>query len=235
MTSPLLNYRISRSVAKRADSFLSLIGIRDRIPVATHARSHRQWVANDGDTTHRTEYQLEASDIVFDVGGYRGDWAAEIYDKFGCEIHVFEPISNYCAEISDRFVDVDRVHAHCCGLSAEDGSFSLGISDDSTSQFVSGSQSETCVLKSVSDFLEERGISRVALLKLNIEGGEYDLLEHLIETNLIEVFENIQVQFHWFVPHARSRMKQIQTALAKTHAITYQYPFVWENWVRDAA
>jgi hypothetical protein len=31
---------------------------------------------------------------------------------------------------------------------------------------------------------------------MNIEGGEYDLLEYMIKNQLTEKFENIQVQFH---------------------------------------
>ncbi|MFG0255490.1 MAG: FkbM family methyltransferase [Rhodopirellula sp. JB053] len=203
--------------------------------MATHARSYRKWVANNGDTTHRLDYSLTPNDIVFDVGGYRGDWAAEVFEKFGCQIHVFEPVSNYSAGIAKRFADVECVHSHCCGLAAEDGSFSLGISDDSTSEFVTSSESEQCRLRSVSAFVRENDIERVALLKLNIEGGEYDLLEHLIATGMIDMFENIQVQFHWFVPNARSRMNAIQSALQKSHATTYQYPFVWENWTKAVA
>jgi len=226
--------RISRSCAKRVDSVLSLVGMPDRIPIATHAKSHRNWVSHRGDETLRSDYQLNEDDIVFDVGGYRGDWAHEIHTKFGSTVHVFEPISRYCQCIAARFANVKNVHAHQFGLSAAEGSFSLGILDDSTSQFKTSVESEICQLKSISSFMVENQIDKVALLKLNIEGGEYELLEHLLETRAIQRFENIQVQFHWFVPNARRRMAAIQEQLAKTHATTYQYPFVWENWTCEA-
>jgi len=62
--------------------------------------------------------------------------------------------------------------------------------------------------------------------------GEYELLEKLIETGLIGIFENVQVQFHDVAPDSHSRMERIQKALGKTHTPTYQYEFVWENWTR---
>ena len=68
------------------------------------------------------------------------------------------------------------------------------------------------------------------MIKINIEGSEYDLLEHLIETYFIANIGNIQVQFHNFIDNAKERMRNIQTNLAKTHKLTYQYEFVWENW-----
>ena len=72
----------------------------------------------------------------------------------------------------------------------------------------------------------------VALMKINIEGGEYDLLDRMIETGLVESIDNLQVQFHNFTVDAKRRMERIQEALQRTHTLNYQYRFVWENWVR---
>ena len=80
--------------------------------------------------------------------------------------------------------------------------------------------------------MRQNKIERIDLMKMNIEGGEYDLLDHLIETGFIRNIENIQVQFHDFVPEAKQRMMKIQKELSKTHRLTYQYIFVWENWRR---
>ena len=70
------------------------------------------------------------------------------------------------------------------------------------------------------------------LMKINIEGGEYDLLEDLIASDYIEKIENVQVQFHTFVEHSAERMLRIHKALSNTHYRTYQYEFVWENWTQ---
>jgi hypothetical protein len=45
---------------------------------------------------------------------------------------------------------------------------------------------------------------------------------------------DIQVQFHDFVPDAEHRMRRIQQALEATHDLTFEYPFVWENWRRKS-
>ena len=236
MTRLPFTQRIARSMVKRADAVLTLCGLPDRMPpYTTHARSHRQWLASDGDATHRLEYGLGPEDVVFDVGGYRGDWAAEIAERYGSRIHVFEPVAAYYQQIESRFAEVENVAAHAFGLSSSDRTVSLAVLEDSSSQFKAGQEVEACRLRSITDFMKEQRIDRVALLKLNIEGGEYELLESLIETGMIEQFDNIQVQFHWFVPKARARMRAIQAKLQKTHALTYQYEFVWENWSAQAA
>ena len=82
---------------------------------------------------------------------------------------------------------------------------------------------------------EEHGIESVQLMKINIEGGEYELLERLVETGLIARVDDIQVQFHNFAADAAARMEQLQRAMRATHTPTYQYRFVWENWRRNRA
>jgi hypothetical protein len=75
----------------------------------------------------------------------------------------------------------------------------------------------------------------VDLMKINIEGGEYELLEHLIARGLTKRIRNIQVQFHEDVmAGAAGRMERIQSRLAETHHLTYQERFVWENWELSA-
>ena len=69
------------------------------------------------------------------------------------------------------------------------------------------------------------------LIKINIVGEEYEVLEILLKNNMISIFKNIQVQFHDFiVDNAKERMIAIQKKLALTHVLTFQYEFVWENW-----
>lgn len=74
--------------------------------------------------------------------------------------------------------------------------------------------------------------SEIALMKINIEGGEYELLEHMLDTGLVSRVCNFQVQFHDFVPDAYPRMLAIQERLRATHELTYYFPFIWENWKR---
>ena len=68
-------------------------------------------------------------------------------------------------------------------------------------------------------------------MKINIEGGEFELLERLIQTGLISRIKNIQVQFHNIAVESTKRMEKIHQGMYKTHQPTFQYKFVWENWV----
>jgi hypothetical protein len=72
-------------------------------------------------------------------------------------------------------------------------------------------------------------------MKINVEGAEYDILESLITTGFVQRVDDIQVQFHDFVPNASERVVALRKSLAATHYPTYMFSFVWENWRRIGA
>jgi hypothetical protein len=53
------------------------------------------WFNDRGDQTHRLNYELDANSVVFDLGGYEGEWARDIYCLYGSFIYIFEPYQVY--------------------------------------------------------------------------------------------------------------------------------------------
>ncbi len=191
----------------------------------------RPWFEVQGDTTLRLNYSLNSDAVVFDLGGYVGEFAEAIYTKYQPTIYVFEPVPAFYNKIVEKFASNTKVNVYNFGLAEQDKTLEIGLLDNSSSTFVASKNRQTVHLKSIVAFIKTNAISRVDLIKINIEGGEYDVLEALIAANLLHLFKDIQVQFHDFViPNAKARMEEIQTALSKTHTLTYQYEFVWENW-----
>ena len=190
------------------------------------------WFKIDGDETLRLNYPLSEDSVIFDVGGYKGDFAAAIINKYNCKVHTFEPIPEFYQIIENKFSNNSKLISHRFGLSNNTKKQKIGLLDNGSSIYsIQGYNVIEIQLKSVTEFIFEQKIEKVDLIKINIEGGEYDLLEGLINANIITNFTNIQVQFHDFViVDAKERMHRIQEALAATHMLTYQYEFVWENW-----
>ena len=193
----------------------------------------RPWFAIEGDKTLRLEYTLNKNSIVFDLGGYEGQWSNDIFSKYQCEIYIFEPVKEFFNKINNRFCNNKSIHTYNFGLSNITSKAIISKSEDGSSIFrQDGKESEEITLINFLDFVKENNISHIDLMKINIEGAEYNLLEYLVETNFIKNIYNIQVQFHDFIPNAENRMNAIQERLKKTHRVTFQYPFVWENWER---
>jgi len=197
-------------------------------------KSHKEkmaesWFAIDGDKTLRLNYDLYPDSVVFDLGGYKGQWSSDIFSKYCCFIYCFEPVESFAKNIESRLSKNDKIKIYQYGLSDENKRVKISNEDNSSSIYRGKLVEEICLVKAT-DFMMQHNIKRIDLMKVNIEGGEYDLLEHLIETRFVYNIVNLQIQFHDFVYNAIGRMRSIQDKLDKTHKLTFQYEFVWENW-----
>ena len=191
-----------------------------------------RWFSNDGDRTHRLNYPLNENSLVFDLGGYHGQWTDNIYNKFRCNVYTFEPIPKLANDIENRYVDNLKVKVYKFGLSNESKKLNINLAGDSSSFNTKISNPVECEVKSINNFIDENKIEEIDLMKINIEGDEYPVLNSLIDSGNIKKIKNVQVQFHDFVTNARELRNAIQENLRKTHKQTYNYEFVWENWER---
>jgi FkbM family methyltransferase len=190
----------------------------------------KPWLDVNGDQTLRMDYPLNNNSVVFDLGGYEGQWASDIYSRYRCKIYIFEPVPQFAKEIKQRFLKNPDIHVQDFGLSDKDGKIKLSMEANATSAYKESDDSVEVELRKANHFIKEKNIESIDLIKINIEGGEYDLLDHLLSEGLVRNIQNLQIQFHDFVPDAETRMNHIQDQLKKTHELTYQFPFVWENW-----
>jgi FkbM family methyltransferase len=191
-------------------------------------------MAAGGGAAFRYDYQLKAGATILDLGGYQGEWTREMIERFGCRAYVFEPVRQYLDLLSCLFVDTPSVVVCPFGLGARTRTENIGLLDDSSSIFADGRAQERVLIRDVAEWWQEAQPGHVAVAKINIEGGEYEVLPRLIDSGLIEEIDEVQVQFHDVVPNAKKRMNEILADLALSHEPTYRYPFVWENWRRRA-
>src|SRR5262249_9588465 len=98
-----------------------------------------------------------------------------------------------------------------------------------SSIFCAGDRQVKVAMQDVSSFISKEGITKIDLIKINIEGGEYALLPRMIETGAMKICEHLQIQFHKWHGSPRAR-HAIQKALRSSHELSYDYPFVWEGW-----
>jgi len=190
-----------------------------------------EWRKGNGDLSYRLEYPLNHNSIVFDIGGYEGRWASDIYDRYFCNLYIFEPVQEYANNIKKRFGQNNKLRVFPFGLADIDAETQISIAKDSSSIYRPELENfQTVKMTNFSNFVKDAKISFIDLMKINIEGGEYSLLKHLINTDWIESIGNLQVQFHYFIPDAVQKREKLQLELIKTHKLTYCFPFVWENW-----
>jgi FkbM family methyltransferase len=217
-----------KKIKNRSRNFYRLILLGDKfLPEA------KRWFLEQSDNSLRLDYDLNENSVVFDVGGYEGSWAAEIYEKFKCNIFIFEPVPEFSKNIEQKFLGNKQVHVYSYGLGNKNNQLLITMGDDNSSFYIHSSKNTiSAEVRGFShELLSGLGVETIDLLKINIEGGEYDLLEHMIDNETISLVKNLQVQFHNFVPNAIKRRNDIRRKLGLTHKETWCYEFVWENWV----
>ena len=178
------------------------------------------------------DYDLNQDSLVLDVGGYKGQWASDLFSRYQCHIIVFEPVKQFAEKIKERFARNEKIEVYPYGLGSSNRKEFMGICEDGSSIFHNYKITQEIELVDIVQWLDKQNIESIQLMKINIEGGEYELLERLIDSGLIKIIDNILVQFHRLSKElsSRTRMERIQKHLKETHRPIYQYRFVWESW-----
>lgn len=180
----------------------------------------------------RYDYPLSSASLVLDLGAHRGDFAFGINAKYGCNVNCYEPVTEFYKMCKERFKATDKVCAFKYGLAAFPHTSVFRICGDKTGTFCTEGPEEQVLMLSMADEMASLGNPEVDLLKINIEGGEYELLESLVGTPLINKFRHIQIQFHENVPDWERRQCFIRGHLARTHDNPWHFPKIWESWTR---
>lgn len=193
----------------------------------------KRWRKEQSDGNLRLDYELDKNSIVFDVGGYEGSWASEIYQKFESSIFIFEPVPEFAEDIKRKFIGNNKIQVLAYGLSDKNDKLLITLGGDNSSFYINSKSSTISaeIREFSNELLASLGVEKIDLMKINIEGGEYDLLENMINNGTIKLVKNLQVQFHNFVPNAINRRNKIRQQLGFSHQETWCYEFVWENWV----
>lgn len=181
----------------------------------------------------RYEYALGPEDVVVDVGAYRGEFAQEIFKRYNCRIVAVEPTDSILqatvltSQIHGQSSDRVRIVNKAAGI--REGPIKFG------GQFLYTSVFEPATREYPGFDLNAllREFPEIALLKMNVEGGEYDLLPHLLESGLQSRIRDLQIQFHQIEGRPYDVWYDlIAEGLSKTHYPTWIFPFCWENWRR---
>ena len=180
------------------------------------------------------DFELDDCSVVIDAGAYDGEWCEQIARRYGATIYAFEPDPTSFRRVTTRVSRLPNVFAYDHGLADRDYETALAL--DGPGSAVSTEPGHfgtaTVALRDIVGVLDALGVESIDLLKVNIEGGEFDVFDRLIETGWLPRIRVISVQFHEWHPHAYRRRRAVRSALRRTHEELWCYPWVWEVWRR---
>lgn len=206
--------------------------IRARVCPTAQQRELARFYANGGRELLFNDLTLDGHSVVIDAGGYDGQWASDLYGRYCSKIMIFEPVRRHAATIKSRFCKNSSITVVAAGLGGKARREVIHVSGAESSIFGRGPTRETIEIFDVVDVWRQFRLNTVDLLKLNIEGCEYEVLERLITTGFIKNIKTLLVQFHRISMSSRNRRLEIARALEMTHQTVFRYEFVWERWDR---
>ena len=200
--------------------------------------SLNQWFADNGDYTHNINYELNNDSVVIDLGGYYVLWIDEILKKNNPNIPniiLVEPVPEFYNHLVTKYENYEKIKVMNVGVSTDknEATKTLYVSSDGSSTNFNINVKSVIQIKTmpIDKILSDNNINQVDLLQINIEGDEYGLMEYMIESNTIDKFKNIQIQFHLGIDNDIERRNIIQKNLvSKGFKNKFDYPFVWESW-----
>ncbi|HYK38222.1 FkbM family methyltransferase [Alloacidobacterium sp.] len=137
-------------------------------------------------------------DAVIYSGGVGGDvtFEQELIRRFGVEVHIFDP--SPIARNTIAQAHSEHLHFEPIGLSgSKEAKFSVGGGSDDKVWFKAGDgDAATCT--SLPQEMEKNGHHSIDLLKIDIEGFEYEVLECCLAQDI--PIKQICVEFHDFFP-----------------------------------
>jgi FkbM family methyltransferase len=197
-----------------------------------------KWHQDRGDFTHNINYELTDDSVVVDLGGFRGLWADVLLQKAAPakpNIILVEPVPEFYNYLVEKFKDQHNIKilGHAVSTDNQKGEKNIYVSSDgSSTNYVCGPSVKISTIP-VEEIIKE--YEQVDLMQINIEGDEYALMEHMLDTNVIKKIKNIQIQYHLGIENDRFRRYKIQHRLREAGFISkFDYPFVWEGWQQQS-
>jgi hypothetical protein len=207
-------YEISKFIKKRFTTYKNL--------------SNQDKFFRDGGRGGARLLILENQKHVMDFGGYKGEFSEEILKSNpGVSIQLFEPIHEFAQICIAKFRSFPQVQVFDFAIGRNHEQRTFFQSGPSTSQYLRLSQGTSQI---VANFVAARDFDdwrNSSLAKINIEGGEYELIPVLSEIGVLPKIQTLLIQFH---RTENMDMELCYSILRRTHDQVWSYPFVWERW-----
>ncbi len=177
--------------------------------------------------TVRADLIQRGSTVISGGVGKDISFELQLVRQFECRIHLFDPSPTGIATMALPENTHPLIHFYPVGLAGENGSheFARPLNDGEGSfRVASGSSSDDniafrCV--KISDFVKQQSIDDITILKLDIEGFEYSVLNDVVSKSI--PCRQICVEFHHFLPGHSLRDTLTAAFRLRRHGMAMQH------------
>lgn len=150
-------------------------------------------------------YGLNNLDVVFDIGANNGLFSLLMLNN-GCKkVYAFEPNQESLVNLKHMFRNTDNLVSVEKAVYTKDEDLEFFIDPNNTTI---GSVSEKHLLDegvtvqkivvpaiSLKSFIQQNNLDRVSLVKMDIEGAEYEIIDHL-EDEVFDKIDSFLIEYH---------------------------------------
>lgn len=151
------------------------------------------------------DYEIRSTDVVMDIGAYIGDFAIYAAQKaFRGIVYALEPDpDNYRLLVwNKKYNKVTNLKTYKQAITNKNGKTKLFFSQSvpTLNSIMSGHMNlyKTVSSMNLLTFMQKVRIKRLNFLKIDIEGGEYDLILNL-NKEVLNKIEKIVLEFHDYI------------------------------------
>ena len=160
------------------------------------------WYGDEFAGFYLNDELVNESSIVYSFGiGQNVSFDKSLIAKFNCSVFGFDPTPKSISwvksqELPERF----KFFNFGIGKQTEDTSFFLPVNDENVSgsiakhERVSESKKISVHMKSIKDIMYRLGHTHIDVLKMDIEGSEYEIIEELVKSNI--PINQLLIEFH---------------------------------------
>jgi len=199
----------------------SLSEIGNMIAEMSHLFVYRQKIYNYVLSSHSVSIsEINGSSICIDCGGHIG-LVSEVFLNLGAEVYTFEPniyLANLLRFRLSKYIDEGKLHIHNKAVWHENKKIKLFLRENYSNSNITHVDSESSSLIKdktdkkllfntsknnfltvdsidIAEFLKELN-KPIHIMKLDIEGAEYTVLDRMIDTGVYKMIKYILVEEH---------------------------------------
>ena len=185
----------------------------------------KEWFGNSYGGFYVNTNELNENSIIYSVGiGEDISFDSDIISKFNCKVFAFDPTPKSISWVKNNVLGSNKNFIfHEYGISAKSGFFDFYLPKNTN--HVSGSivknnnvdisNSIKLEFRTISQVIKELEHDKVDILKIDIEGEEYEVLKSILIENID--ISQIVVEFHPnLIKNGRAKTKNIIKTLNKS-------------------
>tara|TARA_X000000950_G_C13816566_1_gene620079 strand:- start:747 stop:1394 length:648 start_codon:yes stop_codon:yes gene_type:complete len=196
----------------------------------TQTKEYLQFIEDGGDRIIFENIKLNINSVIIDGGGFNGEFTDEIIKKKFQKVYIYEPDKIFFEYLKKKYEFKENIEILNYALFNKKQNIIL--SENSNASSIMENSKVGSMVEAVDILDEFKKYKNIDLLKLNIEGAEYEVISRLLKTQELTKIKYLLVQFHREHDLNGTKFEKIFFEISKNYNVIFNYKYVWSLFIR---